>query len=322
LSGNRADPVDAKNRRGWDFWAVRNCSHQHSKPEYWLNDSKDKISVPGWEPEVQTDLAIEYIKKNRQAPFCLFLSYGPPHNPYKAPKKYMDMYKGKSLKARPNVPGGTTENLLEYYAMITSIDVGVGRIREALDKAGIAEDTILIFTSDHGDMLGSQGQPLKQRPWEESIHIPFILRYPCKVAKNLRRDWILSSVDVMPTLLGLGGIPIPSQVQGMDYSATFFGQSGKERDASFLFNIHSGAGPKTDWRGIRTKEWIYAYHFAGDWVMYDLKNDPYQLKNLINDPAYAAKKSELHGQLEAMRKDLGESIPLKGKMPDPICLPG
>ncbi|MCF7957323.1 MAG: sulfatase [Phycisphaerae bacterium] len=322
LAGNRSNPVDAKSRRGWDFWAVRNCSHQHSKPEYWVNDSTESIRIPGWEPEVQTDLAIEFIKKNKQVPFCLYLSFGPPHNPYIAPKKYLEMYKDKTLTARPNVPGGKTTNLLQYYAMTTSLDICMGRIDEALKQAGVSEDTIVVFTSDHGDMLGSQGHRLKQRPWEESINIPFILRYPRKIKAGQRRDWIVSSVDVMPTLLGLCDIAIPPQVQGLDYSATFLGKSQVQRDAAFLFNVHTGGGPKTDWRGIRTREWTYAYHFAGDWVMYDLKNDPYQLKNLIDDPKYAARKKQLRAQLETMRKDLGESLPLNGKMPAPIRVPG
>jgi arylsulfatase A-like enzyme len=321
LNGNRRNPVDAKSRRGWDFWAVRNCSHKHSSPEYWLNDASEPVRVPGWEPEVQTDLAVEFIKKNKQVPFCLFMSFGPPHNPYKAPKKYVEMYKGRKLTPRANCPGSKTGNLLQYYAMTTSLDCCMGRINTALDRAGIADDTIVVFTSDHGDMLGSQGHRLKQRPWEESINIPFIIRYRRKIKKAQRRDWIVSSVDVMPTLLGLCGISIPSKVQGMDYSATFMGKSEKQRDAAFLFNVHGGAGPNTDWRGIRTKEWVYAYHFAGDWVMYDLKNDPYQLENLIDNPKFAKKKKLLREQLELMRKNLGESLPLKGKKPEPIRLP-
>jgi arylsulfatase A-like enzyme len=321
LSGNRDNPVDARSRRGWDFWAVRNCSHQHLKPEYWLNDSKEPVRVPGWEPDVQTDLAVEFIRKKKRVPFCLFLSFGPPHNPYKAPEKYVEMYKDKKLTDRPNVPDADTKRLRQYYAMTTSLDICMGRINDALNEAGISEDTIVVFSSDHGDMLGSQGHRLKQRPWEESINIPFIVRYPRKVKKGQRRDWIVSSVDVMPTLLGLCDIPVPSQVQGFDYSATFIGKSKKQRDAAFLFNVHRGGGPGTDWRGIRTKEWTYACHFSGDWVMYDLKNDPYQLKNLIDDPKFSAKKKELKEQLESMRKALGESLTLKGKMPTPIRLP-
>lgn len=322
---DRHDPVDATNRRGWDFWAVRNVSHQHFNTRYWLNDDTEPTVVPGWEPDVQTDLAVQFIESNKDTPFCLFMSFGPPHSPYAAPQKYLDMYNGTTLTARPNVPddliASTVGNLHPYYAAITGLDSCMGRISDALDAAGVAKDTIIVFTSDHGDMLGSQGHDKKQRPWEESINIPFILRYPRKVQAGQRRGWILSTVDVMPTLLGLCDISIPPEVEGLDYSATFLGESTVERDAAFLFNVHKGGGPGTDWRGIRTKEWTFAYHFAGDWVMYDLINDPYQLYNLIDDPLYAAKKEELRAQLEAMRNDLGESLPLVGELPDPIRLP-
>ena len=335
LAGNRKDPIDAKSRRGWDFWAVRNCSHDHNRPAYWLNDAEEPIKVRGWEPEVQTDLAVEFIKKKKSDPFCLFLSFGPPHDPYRAPKKYLDMYEGQTLTNRPNVPEGASgkrkkkgkkgaaqaDVLRAYYAMVTSLDVCMGRINAALAEAGVADDTIVVFTSDHGDMLGSQGHRLKQRPWEEAINIPFIVRYPSKIQKGQVRDWIVSSVDVMPTILGMCNAPVPSQVDGMDYSSTFLGKSNKERDAAFLFNVHQGGGPGTDWRGIRTKEWSYAHHYSGDWVMYNLKNDPYQLDNLINNPEYDNQKKKLRGQLSAMRKELGEAIPLKGKQPAPIKLP-
>lgn len=321
LAGYRQNPVDSKNRRGWDFWAVRNCSHRHFHPTYWLNDAEEPVEVSGWEPEVQTDLAVEFIEKNKQNPFCLFLSFGPPHNPYKAPRKYVDMYKDKNIRKRPNVPEEKDPPLRQYYAMVTSLDECVGRIDAALNRAHISKNTIFIFTSDHGDMLGSQGHRLKQRPWEESINIPFIIRYPKKIDAGQRRDWIVSSVDVMPTILGLCGAPVPSQTEGMDLSLLFTGKSTAERDAAFLFNVHSGAGPGCDWRGIRTKKWIYAYHFAGDWVMYDLKDDPYQLDNLIDKPEFAAKKNELRRRVEAIRKELGESLPLKGEEPKSISLP-
>jgi arylsulfatase A-like enzyme len=313
LSGNRKNPVDAKSRRGWDFWAVRNCSHAHSDPMYWLNDSRSAVRVPGWEPEVQTDLAVEIIKKNKRGPFSLFLSFGPPHNPYKAPQGYVTMYGGKTLTPRPNARGTGTDTLRQYYAMVTSLDTCVGRISAALSEAGVADNSILVFTSDHGDMLGSQGESLKQRPWEESINIPFIVRYPGTIQAGQRRDWIVSSVDVMPTLLGLCDIPVPSNVQGLDYSATFTGQSKKERDAAFLFNVAAGSGPPLDWRGIRTKEWNCAFNTKGDWVMYDLKNDPYQRKNLVRDPQWSDTRNGLRRQLDALRDELGEALPLRGK---------
>jgi len=321
LEAGRNNPVAAKNRQGWDYWAVRNCSHRHFDPVYWLNDAKEPTIRKGWEPEIQTDLAIDYIKGRKAGPFCLFVSFGPPHNPYKAPVRYLKKYADMKLTNRPNVPGDKTQSLRNYYAMVTSLDDCVGRIAKALEAAGIAEDTILVFSSDHGDMLGSQGHVLKQRPWAESINIPFILRYPRKVKPSQKRDWLVTSVDFMPTLLGLSGAAVPKQVQGMDLSGLFCGNSKAERDAAFLFNVHRGGGPGCDWRGVRTKKWVYAFHKFGDWIMYDLQNDPHQLKNLVDDPKYAARKKQLAGRLAKMRKDLGEKIPLAGRMPADIRLP-
>jgi len=318
LAGTRRDPVDEENRRGWDFWAVRNCSHRYFRPAYWLNDATKPVRVEGWEPDVQTDLAIDYIQRNKERPFCLMVSFGPPHNPYKAPKRYTKMYEGRQLRSRPNVPGGEdAAALLPYHAMVTGLDECVGRIAEALTEAGIADDTILCFSSDHGDMLGSHGQHMKQRPWEECINVPFILRYPRAVTAGQRRDWIVASVDVMPTLLGLCGISAPKGVQGLDLSATFCGQSQRLREAAFLFNVNGGTGPGSDWRGIRTHEWIYAYHAQGDWVMYDLKNDPYELHNLVSQPEYGERKAELRQRLESMREELGEDLPLRGRLREP-----
>ncbi len=316
LAGYRKDPVDAKNRRGWDYWAVRNCSHDHFNPAYCVNDAKTPIKAQGWEPEVQTDLAIDYMKANREKPFCLMVSFGPPHDPYKAPKKYMDRYTGR-IPRRPNCPPGTKAGRKAYYAMVTSLDVCVGRIVKALADLKLEEDTILCFTSDHGDMLGSQGHTHKQRPWEESINVPFIIRYPGRI-KPTKKDWLFGSVDIMPTLLGLCDNPIPAKVQGMNLAPTFLGKSKKEPDAVFLFSTSKGKnGPGSDWRGIRTKEWIYAYHAKGDWIMHDLKRDPYQLKNLAGDPGAAQQKQQLRVKLEEMRKRVGEAVPLKGGLPKP-----
>jgi arylsulfatase A-like enzyme len=322
LSGDRDNPVDATSRRGWDYWAVRNVSHRHDRARYWLNDATEPVVAEGWEPDVQTDLAIEFIKSNRQKPFGLFLSYGPPHNPYDlVPQRYVDMYEGSRLASRPNVPIDNEETLRLYYAAITSLDANIGRLSDALAEAGVADNTILVFTADHGDMLGSQGHRLKQRPWEESINIPFILRYPERIEPGQEHDWLVTTVDMMPTILGLSDVAVPDAVEGLDLSALFEGTSSEQREAAFLFNVHRGGGPGTDWRGIRTKEWIYAMHHAGDWVMYDLKNDPYELHNLIDDEDYAGRKQALRQQLTALRMALGESIPLVGVDPDPVELP-
>ena len=325
LAGHRKNPVAKEDRRNWHFWAVRNCSHAHFKPEYWVNDDTEPVTVDGWEPDVQTDVAIEYIRTHQDHPFFLAVSYGPPHNPYKAPERFLKQYEGRLLEERPNVPPRPEKDkdqLLHYDAMVTSLDECVGRITAELDRHGLTDNTILVFTSDHGDMLGSQGHRLKQRPWEESINVPFIIRYPDRIEAGQKRDWIVSSVDLMPTLLGLCDATIPPKVQGFDQSDLFQGTGDENRDSAYLFNTHAGSGPNCDWRGIRTKDWVYAYHMEGDWVLYDLKGDPYQLNNLVGQAKYKVKRDELRRKLESLRTQLGEDLPLNGQPPDPIRLPG
>ncbi|VGO16528.1 Arylsulfatase [Pontiella desulfatans] len=253
----------------------------------------------------------------------LMVSMGPPHNPYAAPAEYLAMYDDVAITPRPNVPASrfSYSDYLNYYAMITSIDENMGRLDAAIEAAGLSDDTIFVFTSDHGDMLGSLGQSLKQRPWEESINIPFLIRYPRGIAAGQQPDWLFSSIDVMPTLLGLCKIDVPGNLQGVDYSSTFTGTSNAERDAVYLFNVQAGSGPGVDWRGIRTENWTYAYHEGGDWVLYNLENDPYQLNNLVDNAEYEQVKAALAAQLETMRIELGDTTELVGDSPSAIVLP-
>lgn len=314
LSGDRDPFVPKEDRQGWEYWAVRNVSHEHFDSFLYRDDPENPVWLPGWEPDAQTDLAIRFIEGRRDRPFCLMLSYGPPHNPYVAPPRMADRYPSESLRTRPNVPGElrreVAEMLAQYYGMITGLDENVGRLMKALDALGLAEDTIVVFTSDHGAMLGSHGQWLKQRPWEESIRIPLFLRYPRRVAPNQTKDWIFSTLDVTPTLLGLVGAPLPENIEGFRYAPTILGETDREREAAFLFNVHRGAGPGMDWRGIRTKRWVYAYTDDGDWILYDLLEDPFELVNLVNDPRYDAERHRLRARVDSWRTAIGDDLPL------------
>jgi arylsulfatase A-like enzyme len=325
LSGGRVQPwgtperagyVNPEDRQGWDYWAALECKHRYYDTLYYLN-SPEPVPVKGYEPEVQTDLAIEYMRQHRDRPFCLMLSYGPPHNPYLPPAAY-DTYEPEEVPLRPNVPKDQEQtvrkNLAQYYGLVTSLDDNMGRLMQTLDELGLADNTIVCFSSDHGDMLGSQGHVAKQRPWEESIHIPFLLRYPRRIKAGQRRDTLFASVDVMPTLLGLCNAPIPAKVQGVDLSAHFLGRSNDAPAFVFFANTHHDNGPGSDWRGIRTKEWMYAYAAEGDWVLYNVSEDPYELNNLIGDPAHQAKRDDLRALLDTRRSELGDAAVLQGTL--------
>lgn len=313
LDGGRQPFVPKERRQGFDYWVTENCNHKYFETMTCFGDDPEPRKLDGYAPDVQTDLAIDYIKAHKNNPFFLVLSWGPPHNPYIAPEEYLKQYKPEDIKQRPNVKEDFREHLAGYYAQITNLDWNMGRIMQAIKEAGIEEDTILVFTSDHGDMIGSQGLDLrahKQRPWEESIRIPFLVRYPRRVKPGTVCDVLFNSVDVMPTVLGLAGAKVPSIVEGTDYSSWLFGRPGKEPESVFLQEILPVSDAKVfgPWRGVRTKRYTYARFRDKGWVLYDNQEDPYQLNNLIDKPEAKAIQDELEAELQLWLNKTGDDF--------------
>lgn len=293
-------------RQGFEFWTANECSHAHFRNTY-FRDTPDPLPVRGFEPEGWTDLGIEFLRAAKQdrRPFFLTIQVGPPHDPYKAPEAYRKLYDPARLTMRPNwrrapgLPG--PEEIAEYYGMITAIDDQVGRLMAELENLQLDGNTILLFSSDHGDMLGSQGMRLKRKPWEESIRIPCILRQPGKTRPRRTRDFI-THVDFAPTLLGLCGVPAPAAMQGADVFRT-------RSDSAFfqIFGPYDGDGTTHGWRGIRTPRHMYARYVDRPWVLYDLEADPYQMKNLAEEPSAKSIREELDRRLSRWMRRTGDS---------------
>jgi len=310
-------------RQGFEFWAAWNCAHNYFDGKLYLNTPKP-ITLEGYEPVGQTDLAIEFLKENDRRPFCLFLSWGPPHEPYKdVPKEYKALYAPSKIRLRPNVrpipPGphdvsegkDSREGISWYYAHITALDEQLGRLLDALEEFGLADDTIVIFTSDHGDMLWSQGMMRKLQPWEESILIPFLIRWRGRIPAGRKCDTLFSIADIAPTVLSLMGLEVPSNMEGTDFSTVILGEDGPEPNSVFLMDIvTTDEGIRQglhEWRGIRTKRYTYARWVEGDgWVLYDNEVDPYQLNNLIDSSDAASLRDELEAQLQRWLKRTGD----------------
>ena len=146
------------------------------------------------------------------------------------------MYPPEEIQLRPNAVDtpATRKDLSGYYAHITALDESLGRLMAALDELGVADDTILVYTSDHGDMLGSHGHVRKERPWEESSRIPFMIRWPRRIPAGVTRETLLSLVDFMPSMLSLCDLPIPEGVEGIDLSEAMLGKTIDEPQSVFL----------------------------------------------------------------------------------------
>ncbi len=275
-------------RQGYQFWAANQCSHQHFNNTI-FRDTPDPIRLDRFEADAYADYGIEFLKAAKAAdqPFYLTIQWGPPHDPYKAPPEYRQQYDAAKLTMRPNwqakpgVPG--PEQIAEYYGMVTAIDDATGKILRALDDLGLAENTIVLYSSDHGDMLGSQGERLKRKPWEESIRVPGFLRWPGKIKAGTSTPAFFTHVDFAPTLLGLAGVRAPAAMQGKDISRDLLaGKGSGPREAFFqIFGPFAGDGTAAGWRGIRTDRYVYARFADKPWVLYDLQTDPFQMTNLV-----------------------------------------
>lgn len=293
--------------------------------DHWQTPVQDVPSREEFKPHKgynaigMTDQALEFIGQQAggDRPFLLMLSINPPHWQWDdAPAEFVELYPQESLAYRPNVTEERYKKDKErlyyqhYHAHISAVDRELGRIMDALDKLGIADDTVLVYTSDHGSSFGSNGVGSKGNPYDESIRVPFIVRWPGHVPAGRIAENNLGTMDLYPTLCGLAGIVPPRHCGGQDLSPVMVGQPGPDPASQFILvnNFQRNYfrtqldpdGPNIfhPFRGVRTKRHTFVVYASGDWLLYDNLKDPYQLTNRINDPEYAEVKAELRKELE------------------------
>ena len=292
----RNKPVPVARRQGFDYWKVREVTHDYNN-SYYFDENDQKQIWEGYDAFAQTDSAISFIQKNKENPFALVMSWGPPHDPYPtAPQDYKDLYDWNTIKLRPNVPLALQDSakrvIANYYAHITALDNVLGKLLDELEKAGLAENTIFVFTSEHGDMLLSKGALKKQRPYDESIKVPMLIRYPKKLGEQSRRlKNPINTPDILPTLLGLSGLSIPETVEGKDFSRNLIQGNDIDNDAALImlpvpFHEWQFKNGGREFRGIRTNRYTYVKDLKGPWLLYDNERDPFQMDNLIGKAGF------------------------------------
>jgi len=179
-----------------------------------------------------------------------------------------------------------------YYAQTVSIDNNVGRLMKALDDAGLSDNTIFIFTSDHGEMFGAHGRRAKYIFYEEAARVPFLVRWPGHIPAKLVSDCLLGTPDIMPTVLSLLDLPIPKSVEGVDRSSHALGKGGADQEAAHMQGMGTTAAWKdgTEWRALRDHDYTHAiYHRDRSELLFNNRRDPYQLNNLALDRTQTAK---------------------------------
>ena len=297
----------AERRHGFDFWYSYGTFDEHKNPHYWDTDGV-RHDPHVWSVGHETDKAIEFLRnrngeRKKNAPFFLTIAYNPPHSPYESLEDCMEedynLYKDmgyKQLYVRPNADttiwkAGAARY---YFANVTGVDREFGRLLDELKRLGLDDNTIVVFTSDHGETMCSQGTDAATTEiYTESFNVPFMIRYPDKIRPRVDST-LLSTIDIMPTLLSMAGLEakIPESAEGRDLSPVLL-ENGKDCDipdcALYIRNVN---GPKDEdgnvrgffpvARGIKTDRYTFEVAIKKNGslasvTIYDDINDPYQL---------------------------------------------
>ncbi len=346
--GNHSDPKNSfvprgPHRLGFDGeWKAYNFHHENYGT-YYHAESPEKIFYGEgvYEPDAQTDLAIDFVRRAsaRDDPFALVLSWGPPHDPWgpdNVPVRFWDLFEGTPFPHPPNYKPTDDEPYADnwarlseerrarleswrrgYYAQTDSIDENFGRLLGAIDEAGVAGDTIVVFTSDHGEMFGAHGRRAKNIFYEEACRVPLLIRWPAgdgrpgHVPPGIRSDACLSTVDILPTLLSLMGLAVPGGVEGMDLSHCARGRPGPEPEAALMQICGATAAWRDghEWRALRDKRHTYAiYRVDGRELLFDNIADPYQLRDLSGHAAHAATLEHFRALLKRKMASLNDTF--------------
>jgi arylsulfatase A-like enzyme len=319
-------------RLGFDgYWAGYNFSHNSYEGVY-FEETCEPHRYEGYEADIQTDMAIDRISHHSESdkPFALFLSWGPPHDPWgtdNVKPEDWDRFKDTDIPTRPNFSleqdayadrwatmddqyrDNLTDNVRGYYAQTANIDQNLGRILDAIDRSGLSDDTVLVFTSDHGEMFGSHGRRAKNIFYEEAAHVPFLIRKPGLIPAG-EVETCISTVDLMPTLLRVLGLNPPETVEGVDLSSSFTGQSAIDNEI-----LMQGMGTTaawrdgSEWRGLRDGQYTYAvYRRDHSEHLYDNQIDAYQQVNLATDPGKKALLDSFRTRLDTRLIELEDQF--------------
>lgn len=207
----------------------------------------------------------------------------------------------------------------DYLGTIAAVDEGVGRVLDYLDESGLADNTIVVYTSDQGFYLGEHGWFDKRFMYEESFRMPLVVRYPPEIEAGTVIDALVQNLDFAPTFLDYTGVAIPEDMQGESFRRLVSGEQGEWRDAVYYtyYEYPSVHMVKRHY-GVATERYklMHFYYDIDEWEMYDLQQDPKEMKNIYGDPAYEQVQKELHTRLEALRTQYGDSDELNQQFID------
>jgi len=271
-----------------------------------------------------TDKAVEFLTTYRDPrPFFLSLGHFYPHPPLNPPREYVDLYDMDTLPLPNQHPEDMARSPFKevspdiwrrmkayYYALVTQVDRSLQRLLDALEASGQANNTIIVFMSDHGEMLGDHGRTSKgPTNYEEEIHVPCVFYAPWLLPRGRRVAGLVEAIDIFPTLASLCGIRLDDGVKGRDWSAVLRGESEVTRDDVLI--EHKDTRPGIHVKTLRTERYKYFYYADGREVLYDLCDDPREVFDRAGDPAYADVIAELRKRLLTRLFEIQDDLPPK-----------
>jgi arylsulfatase A-like enzyme len=319
------DPVPERERGGYEYWLASNTleftSDAYDAVMY--NNDMEPVKLPGYRVDAQTDAAIRFIDAHQHEPFFLFMSFLEPHHQnhrddYPAPRGYEERYRGRWVPPDLAALGGSThQHLAGYWGMVKRLDEALGRLLDALASLHLEENTIIVFTSDHGCHFKTRNAEYKRSCHDSSIRVPTAIQGPGFNGGRHVHE-LVSLLDLPPTLLDAAGIAVPSQMQGRSLLPLLRHDDPAWPEEMFVQISESQVG-----RAVRTHRWKYGvvapdkhpWNDSGsdryvETYLYDLLADPYELRNLVGLESHRETANVLRERLVRRMVEAGEAEPL------------
>jgi len=320
--------LDPTPRPGFNHWVGFRGQGVYKDPLLNIDGKSEKVQ--GYITDLLTDYTVQFIKQKHDKPYSICLFHKAVHQPCAPAERHADIYSDDPLPTSPNMKddlsgkpmltrkvattspvghpdwGVPEKQIRNQLRCIQSVDDGVGLIFKALEETGQLDNTLVVFSSDNGYFWNEHHLGDKRAAYEESIRDPLLMRYPRLIKAGTKIDQIALNIDIAPTFLALAGADIPVDMQGKSLLPLFAGVTSNWRPACFLEYFYEKPYPLIPtWQAVRTNDWKYV-EYSGVKNMnelYDLKNDPGEMKNLITDPSAAKKLDELKAELARLRQE-------------------
>ncbi len=305
-------------RPGFDRWMSFKAQGAYVDPA--LNIDGERIKKTGYVTDLLTDFTVEFLRKPRTKPFVAYLAHKAVHGPFVPAERHKDLFANETIVRNPNAqddfagkpvlqrqiegvpaitgPGSSDDLIKNQLRCLTAVDEGVGKILKALEDTRQLDNTFFVFTSDNGYFWGDHKLGDKRWAYEESLRIPMAMRYPKLIKAGTKFDQLVLNVDMAPTMLELAGVKPPANFQGRSVLPIFKGTASNWRTSFFAEYFMEKNYPRVpNWQAVRDGQWKYIHYqdLQGMDELYDLKADPYEMKNLIHDAPKVA---------PAMKKEL------------------